>query len=467
MANLPGDGDDPGAGGPGDPFGPGGFPFEDIFKQLGIPVPKNGDQVDMAGLLASLQGLMASTGQQMTTPAGGVNWAFAKDTARKAVAVLGPDPTPSSRERHEIADAVHLAEMWLNAATTFSAVTAPPAAWSRAEWVEATMPTWQTMVEPIVASIASSLGTVMTERMSGDPELAGMQQMFQPMLRQSASSMFGAQLGQTLGQLAAEVVSGTEVGMPLTDRPQVALLATNVAAFGEGLDQPSRDVLLYLALREAARQRLFADVGWLGPQLVALVQHYAREITIDVSALEDSFDETQMEGLSLERLNELGTEFSQSLFSPTRTAEQDQILERLETLLALVEGWVDDVVGQATKAYMPSAVALAEIVRRRRAAGGPHERVFATLVGLEMRPRRIRDAENLWAALRDARGIEGRDAVWQHPDTLPTTADLADPLGFVSAEAGDMDDMDAALARLLDQATRERDQDGTPGEEAP
>jgi putative hydrolase len=435
-----------------DPFGGLNLPLEQIFAQLGIPMPREGEPLDVQALLASLQSVMARSGQSMTTDGGGVNWEFAKDIARKVVASLGPDPTPSSRHRRDIADSVHLAELWLNDATIFPAVSAPPATWSRAEWVENTMTTWQTMAEPIVSTIATSLGEVMGQRLGDDPALSGMQQMFQPMLHQSASSMFGVQFGQALGKLATEVVSATDVGMPLTSRPQVALLPTNLAAFGEGLDIDERDVVLYLSLREAARQRLFADVGWLGPQLVAFVQHYAREITVDVSALEQSFDEMNPEGVSVDDLAQLGNQMSRSLFSPQRTPEQAEVLIRLETLLALVEGWVDDVVAQATIRFMPAAGPLAETVRRRRAAGGPAEQVFASLVGLELRPRRTREAANLWAALRAARGVDGRDGVWQHPDSMPTARDLDDPLGFVSGDAGtEHDDMDAELAKLLDE----------------
>lgn len=450
MADRPHD--DEGEQGSDDPFGGLNIPLEQLFAQLGIPMPREGEPLDMPALLASLQNVMARSGQAMTTDGGKVNWDFAKDMARKVVASLGPDPTPSSRQRHDIADSVHLAELWLNDATTFPAVAAPPAAWSRAEWVENTMATWQAMVEPIVSTIATSLGEVMGQRMGDEPELAGMQQMFQPMLQQSASSMFGVQFGQALGKLATEVVSATDVAMPLTGRPQVALLPTNLAAFGEGLDLDERDVVLYLSLREAARQRLFADVGWLGPQLVAFVQHYAREITVDISALEESFDEYGPDGVSVEDLAQIGDKMRRSLFAPQRTPEQTQILGRLETLLALVEGWVDDVVAQATIRFMPAAGPLAETVRRRRAAGGPAEQVFASLVGLELRPRRTRDAANLWAALRADRGVEGRDAVWQHPDSMPSARDLDDPLGFVSGDSGaDHDDLDAELAKLLDE----------------
>ena len=260
--------------------------------------------------------------------------------------------------------------------------------------------------------------------------------------------MFGLQLGQGLGQLATEVVGATDIGLPLSEPGHVALLPTNIKAFGEGLEQSSSDIRLYLALRECARQRLFASAGWLRAQMLALVEQYATGITIDTSALEQAV--TQLDASNLE---ELSSSLEGGLFEPQKTPEQLAILGRLETMLALVEGWVDDVVTQATAQWMPSAPALAEAVRRARATGGPAEETFATLVGLELRPRRMRDAANLWAALRDARDVEGRDAVWSHPDLVPTSADLDDPLGFVAGEARadgvETAAFDAALEELL------------------
>ena len=114
------------------------------------------------------------------------------------------------------------------------------------------------------------------------------------------------------------------------------------------------------------------------------------------------------------------------LLEPEETPRQKAALARLETALALVEGWVDDVVTTAATPRMPSAVSLHEAVRRRRAEGGPAEQTFVTLVGLELRPRRMRDAATLWATLRESRGIAGREALWAHPDLLPSGDDLDD-----------------------------------------
>jgi hypothetical protein len=79
---------------------------------------------------------------------------------------------------------------------------------------------------------------------------------------------------------------------------------------------------------------------------------------------------------------------------------------------------------------------------------------------LELRPRRTRDAENLWAALRAARSVEGRDAVWAHPDLLPDAAALDDPLGFAGTDGAQapMDALDAELAKLLEEEGRSDDQ---------
>ncbi len=59
-----------------------------------------------------------------------------------------------------------------------------------------------------------------------------------------------------------------------------------------------------------------------------------------------------------------------------------------------------------------------------------HGREFWALVGLELRPRRLREAAALWWAVTERHGITGRDGVWAHPDLLPDADDLDDPLGF-------------------------------------
>jgi len=420
-----------------------GTPFEQIFAAFGGGLPGAGGPG--AGGMPDLSGLMSQMQAMMAPHEGSVNWTLAKDVARKTVAAE-PDPTPSAKDRAEVADALRLADHWLDSATDFPSGVSTSTVWSRAEWVEETVDVWRRLVEPVAEHVVSAMGNALPQ------EAQAMAGPLMGILGQAGGAMFGSQVGQALGGLAGEVLTASDIGLPLGPDGQAAMLPTNVKAFAEGLDVGADDVLLYLALREAAHQRLFAHVPWLRAHLLASVEDYGRGTSIDVSRIESSMREiAPTNPAALQEALEGG------LFEPQKTPAQQAALARLETTLALVEGWVDEVVGQATESRMPTAGKLQEAVRRRRAAGGPAESTFAALVGLELRPRRLRDASALWGSLRSRRGQQARDAVWAHPDLLPTAEDLDDPLGFGEAREGAEgsaamtgDEFDAALAELLD-----------------
>ena len=440
MSNLPfgfnpgpGEGDD-GPGGSGPAGSGGGSPTDPLAAMFGAGGGDIGAAFQRLGQLLSWQG-------------GPVNWDLARDVARQTVAGSA-DRSVTTADREPVLDALRLAELWLDEATSFPSGATSSAAWSRAEWVEATLPAWRELVDPVAGKVVDSMGSMLAGEggplagamgMPGLPaEQAGaMSQMagpLQQMMRSIGGAMFGAQIGQAVGSLALEVVGSTDVGLPLAPGGRAALLPANVAAFGEGLGVPLDQVRLYLALREAAHHRLFAHAPWLRAHLVETVAAYARGITVDTSRLEEamgSIDPTNPESLQ--------QALSGGLFEPEDTPEQKAALLRLETALALVEGWVDEIVDAAASPHLPAASALRETVRRRRASGGPGEQTFASLVGLELRPRRLRDAAALWRAVLAEKGQDGREAFWAHPDLLPTADDLDDPDGFAGTGSAPLD----------------------------
>lgn len=438
--------------------------FRKMMQQFGLPM--QGDPADfMSQLSQMLQGMsVPGTGApvgfqapgQQPGRAGALDWNRIKDLARHVAATKGPDPTPGRVDREALLDASRLAENWLDQACEFAQVAAQPEAWSRAEWIENTFGAWQKVVEPVLTSLTSAMTNLLVPDSGENPQdpMAALGAMMGPVLRQMASMLYGSQLAEGLADLAVTTVSGTEIGLQVLPQAQVVLLPSNIAAAWNDLDLDPRDIEIYLVLREAARQRLFNAVGWLGPQLLALVEHYARGIRIDSSAIEDAVDVDDLSQLTPDKIQELSRRLQGRLFEPTRTPEQEGVLSRLETLLALIEGWVDEVTSQVAGLWMPQHAQLEEAVRRRRATSSPAEAFFSSLLGLQLSPRRVRDAANLWAALRDGRGTVGRDAVWHHPDLMPTAADLDDPLGYVSGESvhnGDeiTADLDAELEELL------------------
>lgn len=422
-----------------------GTPFEQLFGALGGAGGLGGlggapgQMPDLAAMMSQLQSFM----QPYDGP---LNWDLALDLARKTVA-QSPDPTPTSRQRDAVADAVGLADHWLDETTDFPSGVTSTAAWSRAEWVVGTTEVWKVLIEPIAESSVQALGSALPE------EARAMSGPLLGILGQAVGGMLASQVGSGLGVLAAEVLSVSDIGLPLAAPGKAAVVTTNLAEFAAGLDVPDDDVLLYLALREAAHQRLFAHVPWLREHLIGAVRDYARGLEINAAGIQSRMEE-QMRGLDPSNLESMQELLEGGLFDMPRSSEQEAALQRLEVTLALVEGWVDEVVGQATAERMPSATRLQEAFRRRRAAGGPAEQTFATLVGLELRPRRLRDASTLWGSLRTRQGVEARDGVWMSPHLLPTAADLDDPLGFREDAAAPPElseaDFDAELQKLLD-----------------
>ena len=374
---------DPDEGRPDDnnPFR--GTPFEHLFTGGGLP--------DISQIFGQLQSLL----QPYDGP---LNWDVALDLARKTVA-QSPDPTPSAAQQTRVADAVQLADHWLDETTDFPSGVTTAAAWSRAEWVVNTTDVWKVLVEPVAQQSVGAMGSALPEAaQAGAAQILGI-------LGKAIGALLANQVGSGLGTLAGEVLTVSDIGIPLTTPGRAALIPANIAVFAEGLDVSEDDVLLYLALREAAHQRLFAGVPWLRDHVIGAVTDYAQGIEVNVEGIQTRVEE-QMRGIDPTNPESMQQLFDSGMFELPDSPAQKAALARLEVVLALVEGWVDEVVAQATAERMPSAGKLQEAFRRRRAAGGPAEQTFATLVGLELRPRRLRDASTPWRVRREPQSVD-------------------------------------------------------------
>ncbi|MEU7139964.1 zinc-dependent metalloprotease [Nocardia sp. NPDC046473] len=427
-------GDEPGGPESNNPFGVGG--------------PGGGfDPSQLGQMLTSLGQMLSGMGQPGSAQSGPVNYDVAKRLARQQLGASVPPVSASTASA--VADAAHLAELWLDGATTLPAGASKTVAWTANDWIEETLTTWQRLCDPVAQQISGMwTASLPEEAKEFAAPMVGM-------LGQMGGLAFGSQLGQALGQLAKEVLTSTDIGLPLGPTGTAALLPAAIAEFSAGLEQPESEIMVFLAAREAAHQRLFGHVPWLRQQVLAAVEDYARGIRMDFSALEEAaqgIDPTALTDPS--KLEEI---LSQGTFEPQTTPEQKQALERLETLLALIEGWVEVVVTDAVGDRLPGAGALAETLRRRRATGGPAEQTFATLVGLELRPRKLREAAALWRGLTSDAGMEKRDGVWAHPDLLPDSNDLDSPAGFIdSVIGGGTTAFDDPLAQLAETEAREK-----------
>jgi putative hydrolase len=393
------------------------------FSLPGAQPPDPSDPQQMQQFMNQLQQMFAAPGS------GPVNWDLARQVA---VSQLGSnDPAVNIYERNEVDEALRLADLWLEPAAALPSGIRNSVAWTRNEWIYNTLDVWRKLCDPVAGRMVAAMGDLVP------PEARAQLGPMQSMVSTLGGALFGGQLGQALGSLAAEVLSAGDIGLPLGPAGTAALVPANIREYGTGLELPLDEVRLYVALREAAHQRLFQHVPWLRGHVLSAVETYAAGITVNREAIEEAM--SRIDPTNPESMQAIALE---GIFTPEDSPAQKAALARLETALALVEGWVCHVVDQAAGDRLPNVARLGAAFRRRRAAGGPAEQTFAALVGLDLRPRRLREAAALWAALTEHRGTAGRDALWGHPDLLPSEEDFADPQTFARTQLdlGDLGD---------------------------
>ncbi len=395
------------------------------FNAFGNPFAKFFGGQDFNAIMADMQSMFESHD-------GPVNVKRARAVAHEGV--KADDSLVSPSDEAAVKDAFTLADQWLDAATDLPAVAITGQAWNRGQWVDGTIESWATLIGPITIRTNKSLEAVMPEEMrqKAQPVIA--------MINQISGSLVGQQIGTGVALLAKEVMSSTDVGLPMAPEHVGALLPKHLRKFAAELDIPLTDTFLFFALRELAHIRLFDHAPWLMNQITTAMLDTSEATVPDYSAIESIATENPQLLLNFD---------IEDYLTPESRVARDAALERLETLLALIEGWVDNVVEQAAGEKLASFAKLSEAMRRRRTAGGPAEEAFGAMVGLEFGPKRLREASRLWLTIKARKGQSARDEVWSHPDWLPTSADLADPLGY-----GEADELDQQIAQLLEEDQR-------------
>lgn len=349
---------------------------------------------------------------------------MATGTAETSGGTPAGDPAVAAGEREAVAEALRLADLWLEPESALPSGITATATWRRGEWLDATLPVWRRLCDPVATRMVSAMTELVPD------EARSQLGAITSVVASLGGALFGGQLGTALGSLAAEVLSAGDIGLPLGPAGTAALIPANIQQYGRGLEIPDDQVRLYVALREAAHQRLFGHVPWLRGHVFTAIEAYAAGIQVDREAVEQAISRMDPATFGSEP-QEITLE---GIFTPADSPQQQAALARLETALALVEGWVCHIVDQAATPRLPGVARLGEAFRRRRAAGGPAEQTFAALVGLELRPRKLREATALWAALTEHRGIAGRDALWGHPDLMPDAEAFADPDTFARTQ---------------------------------
>lgn len=413
--------------------GNGNINAEELARVAGLP----NDPAVIQALLAQLQQAIAQ-GESQTVA--GVNWTVASQQA--IAAARAGSHAVGENTKTAVDEATRIATLWLDQGTALSSLASEPKLITREVWVQDALPLFQELAGPIAQRVANALTENLQENLPS--ELDGLAKGAGGIMRSAGGALFAMQLGSALGKLSQEVLTGGDIGLPFYSEARAAFIPQNLNQFitDNSLDQGQ--AYIYLAVRELAHARLFRHSRWLREAVINQLTNYAIGISIDGEAMSELASSITPESAeALKAALESGALLSE------RTEEQLTALASIETLLALIEGWVEVVTENSTQ-LLPTAGTLDEVLRRRRATSSPAQSTFATLVGLELKPRRTREAAAFWRTLTDRLGVEKRDAIWDHPDLIPSSADIDNVEGYLQRIGGGEDSIDQALRDLLD-----------------
>jgi len=405
--------------------------------------------------------MLSGMGSSMNSPenSGPVNYDMAK---RIALQQISQSKAVSADDTKAVEESVRLAELWLDDATYLPTASGTAKAWDSKQWLEETMPAWQRMVTPVAEHMNDAQLDSMPE------EAREMMGPMTKMMNQMSGMNFGMQLGHALGDLASQALTGSDFGLPIAPANTVALLPQTIQKVARELNVPGQEVLVYIAAREAARQRLFKHVPWLVERIVSSVEEYAIGLVIDTSHLEEVTRELNLESGDPQAIQDAMSKLQGMDLSPRITSKNTAAASRLETLLALVEGWAEHVVTEALGERIPSTSKLTQAWAHRRSTGGSAENAFSKVVGIELNAPKVSEAAELWRRATVAVGAEKRDKAWDHPDFLPTAEHLDNPAAFIDSllDEGPDEGFEEEFAKLEEMLKNGEDTSAAQGDES-
>ena len=415
--------------------------FEALLKQfseMGV------DPNALAGAKSFLESMQSASksGEQSLITASSL-----REIAKNIITANGDLPI-GTIDQEKLSQSLMIANTWLDSEILFPASALPnQSAWSKRDWLDATVSSWQLLFEPLALGMADALSDVISSSTSQlQIEFAGsenqspqqqeaMKQMLARLLRGFMGTLIATQLGQGVGSLANSITGANDVAIPLLAANSGAhLIPQNITEWSTGLGIDPEQVAIYLALREAAAARLFANSSWLSGYIKEVITAYGSGISIDVESITRQAEQAMASGeIDINNPASLNIALNAGLFTPQQTPAQELALTKLEMVLALIEGWIDHVISQVAQERIPSFNALIENSRRRRATASPMQQLFANLLALEVSPRKMREASAFWGEVKTLRGSDGRDKCWEDPAFLPMPGDLNDVKAFLES----------------------------------
>jgi putative hydrolase len=359
---------------------------------------------------------------KMLQSSGPVSWDAARQFAVQVATGGASEANPDPIERIRFEELCRVAELRVGAltglatSTTGKVVQIVPV--TRTEWARRTLDGWRPLLERLSTSLTSA-GAAGQGEPSDDPltsMLQGFSAAFGPLL-------FGMQAGGMVGHLAGRALGQYDLPIPRPASDELAVIATNIAAFGDEWSLPADDLRLWICLSELTTHAVLG-VPHVRARLDSLLLEYVGSFRVDPAALESRLgDVDPMDPEALQ--SALGD--PAALLGAIQSPEQQVLLPRLEALVAAIVGYVDWVMDEVGTTLIGSYGMITEALRRHRVEAGEGDRFVEHLLGLETSQRVYDRGATFVTGVVERAGADGLAQLWADERMLPTPSEIDAP----------------------------------------
>jgi len=236
----------------------------------------------------------------------------------------------------------------------------------------------------------------------------------------------GVQVGLVLGFLSGKVLGQFE----FFDRAggQLLLVAPNIVAVERHLKVDPADFRLWVCLHEVTHRVQFTSVPWLRQHMQDEVNALTEATDTDPAALKRRLSGAVGELVRVAR----GQGDGEGVLAVIATPEQRAVLDRITAFMSLVEGHAEYVMNAIPSSVIPSQEAIEKrFAARRRKGGNALDRMLRRVLGLDAKTRQYIDGSAFVRTVVDRVGLDGFNVVWTSAQTLPSKAEIAEPLSWI------------------------------------
>ncbi len=291
----------------------------------------------------------------------------------------------------------------------------PPEGISRREWVSSNIQSMRLLLDPVLQRATDNLGTL------------------KPAVEIGMGIVLSTEVGVVLGYLAQRVLGQYELVLldeAVEDRPpRLLFVLPNLGQAVQTFAAEEDEFMTWVALHEVTHAVQFAGVPWLHSHVAGLVRELLKSAEVRLDA------PRKLQFPSADEVKRvLGHLRQGDLISIVTTTPEREMLDRVQAVMAVIEGHAEHVMDAVAPDLLPSLPKLRAALDRRRKSQSGLSRLVARLLGLELKLRQYEQGKYFCDTVVGERGPAALRHLWTSPQALPTLAEIQDPAAWLARE---------------------------------